>query len=102
MAQRAEVSVYTISTNPTGSGGHGNKTLERIAEATGGRSYEPSQITEVANAFTAIQEELRSQYTIGYVPTNKARDGAYRKIKVEMKNKDYSALARRGYYAPNN
>jgi VWFA-related protein len=53
-------------------------------------------------AFDQISEELRSQYTLGYSPTNKKRDGAYRKIKVEMKNKEYSALARRGYYAPNN
>ena len=53
-------------------------------------------------AFDQISEELRSQYTIGYTPTNKARDGGYRKIKVEMKNKDYSALTRRGYYAPSN
>ncbi len=51
-------------------------------------------------AFDQISEELRSQYTIGYLPFNKARDGSYRKIRVEMKNKDYSALARRGYYAP--
>ena len=43
---------------------------------------------------------MRSQYTIGYTPTNKAHDGSYRKIKMEMKNKDYSALTRRGYYAP--
>jgi VWFA-related protein len=51
-------------------------------------------------AFDQISEELRSQYTIGYSPSNKARDGSYRKIKVDMKNKDYSALTRRGYYAP--
>ena len=80
MAQRAEVSVYTISTNPAGSGGHGNKTLERIAEATGGRSYVPSQITEVANAFTAIQEELRSQYAVSYKPAAFRIDGHYRTI----------------------
>jgi len=53
-------------------------------------------------AFDQISEELRSQYTIGYTPTNKKRDGTYRKIKVEMKNKDYSVLTRRGYYAPTN
>jgi Ca-activated chloride channel homolog len=61
MAQRAEVSVYTISTNPTGSRVHGNKNLERIAEATGGRSYVPSQITAVANAFTAREQCQRSR-----------------------------------------
>jgi Ca-activated chloride channel family protein len=53
-------------------------------------------------AFDEISEELRNQYTIGYTPTNKKHDGSYRKIKVEMKNKDYSVLTRRGYYAPNN
>jgi len=52
-------------------------------------------------AFDEISEELRSQYSIGYTPSNKKHDGGYRKIKVEMKNKEYSALARRGYYAPN-
>ncbi len=51
-------------------------------------------------AFDQISEELRTQYTIGYAPSNKARDGGYRKIKVEMRNKDYSTLTRRGYYAP--
>ena len=61
MAQRADVIIYTISTNLSGAGRHGDKVLERIAEATGGRAYVPFQITEVANAFAAIQEELRSQ-----------------------------------------
>jgi Ca-activated chloride channel family protein len=60
MAQRAEVSVYTISTNPTARV-HGNKNLERIAEATGGRSYVPFQITAVANAFTAREQCQRSR-----------------------------------------
>jgi VWFA-related protein len=101
MAQRAEVSVYTISTNPTGSGGHGNKTLERIAEATGGRSYVPSQITEVANAFTAIQEELRSQYAVSYKPAAFRTDGHYRTIKVQAQNqKGLRICSRKGYRSP--
>ena len=75
MAQRAEVSVYTISTNSTGSRGHGNKNLERIADATGGRSFIPSQISGVANAFTAIQEELRSQYAVTYKPASFTPNG---------------------------
>ena len=101
MAQRAEVSVYTISTNPAGSGGHGNKTLERIAEATGGRSYVPSQITEVANAFTAIQEELRSQYAVSYKPAAFRTDGHYRTIKVQAKNqKGLRICSRKGYRSP--
>lgn len=106
MAQRAEVTVYTISTNPK-SGGRGNKTLERIAEATGGRSYEPSQITGVANAFSAIQEELRSQYAVSYKAADFKPDGHYRTIEVQTQNqKGLRVRSRKGYrspdqYAPN-
>jgi VWFA-related protein len=51
-------------------------------------------------AFDQIAEELRDQYTLGYYPTNPAHDGKFRKIKVEMTNKELKVLARRGYYAP--
>jgi Ca-activated chloride channel family protein len=98
MAQRAEVSVYTISTNPTGSGGHGNKTLEHIAEATGGRSYAPSQITELENAFAAIQEDLRSQYGVSYKPAAFTPDGHYRTIEVQAHTqKGLRIRSRKGY-----
>ncbi len=101
MAQRAEVSVYTISTNLTGSGSHGDKILERIAEATGGRSYVPFQITEVANAFSAIQEELRSQYAIAYKPAGFNADGRYRSIEIAaVTQKGLRIRSRHGYYAP--
>src|SRR5271163_4800899 len=82
MAQRADVIVYTISTNLSGAGHHGDKVLERIADATGGRAYVPFQITEVANAFAAIQEELRSQYAISYKPADFATDGRYRSVEI--------------------
>ncbi|HEY3617568.1 MAG TPA: VWA domain-containing protein, partial [Candidatus Sulfotelmatobacter sp.] len=80
MAQQAEVAVYTISTNLTRSGGKGRKNLERIADATGGRSYAPRQITEVAEAFASIQEELRSQYAVSYKPEAFKLDDHYRTI----------------------
>jgi len=101
MAERAEVVVYTISTNLMGSGGkHGDKILERIAEATGGRSYVPFQLTEVANAFAAIQEELRSQYAISYKPADFRLDGRYRTIEIAAKQKGLRVRSRPGYYAP--
>ncbi|MBZ5574470.1 MAG: VWA domain-containing protein [Acidobacteriia bacterium] len=101
MAQRAEVVVYTISTNLTGSNGKYDKILERIAEATGGRSYVPFQLTEVANAFAAIQEELRSQYAISYKPADFRADGHYRTIEILAKNqKKLQVRSRRGYYSP--
>jgi len=101
MAERAEVVVYTISTNLTGSSGHGDKILERIASATGGRSYVPFQLTEVANAFAAIQEELRSQYAVSYKPADFRLDGRYRTIEILAQNqKGLHVRSRHGYYAP--
>jgi len=55
---------------------------------------------KLAQAFDEISEELRSQYMLGYYPTNNARDGKYRKIKVDTTNHDLKVLARKGYYAP--
>jgi VWFA-related protein len=75
---------------------------KKITDETGGRMIIVRNEKNLEQAFDQISEELRSQYTIGYTPSNKARDGGYRKIRLDMKNKDYSALTRRGYYAPTN
>jgi VWFA-related protein len=102
MAQRAEVIVYTISTNISGMKSHGDKVLERIADATGGRAFFPFKVEDVADAFTQIQDELRSQYALSYRPNGFKRDGAYHAIEiVAEKHKDMHVRARRGYYAPN-
>jgi VWFA-related protein len=101
MAQRAEVIVYTISTNLSGTGRHGDKVLERIADATGGRAYVPFQINEVSNAFAAIQEELRSQYAISYKPADFLPDGRYRSVEIlAVGEKGLRVRSRHGYYAP--
>jgi len=100
MAQRAEVVIYTISTNLTGSADHGDKVLDRIAEATGGRSYVPFQLSDVANAFSAIQEELRSQYAVSYKPADFLADGRYRSIEINAVEKGLHVRSRHGYYAP--
>jgi Ca-activated chloride channel homolog len=101
MAQRADVIVYTISTNLSGAGHHGDKVLERIADATGGRAYVPFQINEVANAFAAIQEELRSQYAIAYKPADFIADGRYRSVDIQpVGQKGLRVRSRHGYYAP--
>ncbi len=101
MAQRAEAIVYTISTNVSGTKGAGDKVLERIADATGGRAFFPFQIRDVANAFAEIQEELRSQYAISYKPADFKADGHYRTIEIVANDrKNFRVRARRGYYAP--
>ena len=101
MAQRAEVIVYTISTNVTGGKQRGDKVLERIAEATGGRAFFPFQINDVANAFVEIQDELRSQYALSYKPADFRSDGRYHTIEILAQNhKGLRVRSRRGYYAP--
>ena len=101
MAQRADVIVYTISTNIIGSRNKGDKILERIANATGGRPFFPFQITDVANAFAEIQDELRSQYALSYKPADLKADGRYHSIEILAQNhKNLRVRSRRGYYAP--
>jgi len=101
MAQRAEAIVYTISTNVSGTKGPGDKVLERIADATGGRAFFPFQIREVADAFAQIQDELRSQYAVSYKPADLKHDGRYRTIEIVANDrKNLRVRSRRGWYAP--
>jgi Ca-activated chloride channel homolog len=101
MAQRAEAIIYTISTNVSGTKAAGDKVLERIADATGGRAFFPFQIRDVANAFSEIQEELRSQYAVSYKPADLKLDGHYRTIEIVANDrKNFRVRARLGYYAP--
>jgi Ca-activated chloride channel homolog len=99
-AQRAEVIVYAISTNVSGVKSRGDKIMEAIASATGGRVFFPFKIEEVSDAFSQIQEELRSQYAISYRPADFIADGKYRTIDIEAVNKKYKVRSRRGYFAP--
>lgn len=101
MAQRAEAIVYTISTNVSGTKGPGDKVLERIADATGGRAFFPFQIRDVANDFAEISDELRSQYAVSYKPADLKADGHYRTIEIVPNDrKNYKVRSRRGWYAP--
>jgi VWFA-related protein len=100
MALRAEVVVYAISTNISGGPHRGDKELERIAEATGGRVFFPFHIEDVANYFSEIQDELRSQYAIAYKPTAFAFDGRFRTIEISTLDKKFKVRSRKGYYAP--
>ncbi len=101
MAERAEVIVYSISTNVSGSKGKGDKVLERISEATGGRAFFPFKVQDVADAFTEIQDELRSQYALSYRPPELHVDGAFHPILITALNpKNLRVRSRRGYYAP--
>jgi VWFA-related protein len=96
-AQRTDTVVHVLLVAEDG-GDQG--VAKKLTDETGGRMIVVRSERNLQQAFDQISEELRSQYTIGYVPGNKKRDGSYRKIRVELKQKDLSALTRRGYYAP--
>jgi VWFA-related protein len=101
MAQRADVIIYSISTNTSGMILHGDKVLQYIAESTGGRVFFPFKIEDVANAFSEIQEELRSQYALAYKPPDFRADGHFRAIEVvALNNRKFHIRTRKGYYAP--
>jgi VWFA-related protein len=81
--------------------------LRKLAEKTGGRAFFLDEGMDLDAAFAQIQEEMRSQYVIAYSPKNKARDGSYRKLKLEivtseMKQRKLRLLHREGYYARTN
>jgi|HubBroStandDraft_6_1064221.scaffolds.fasta_scaffold00676_4 VWFA-related protein len=105
-AQRSDtvVHILLLSDEPfyyrMGMGYSGEGVANKMTGETGGRMIVVRNERTLEKAFDEIAEELRSQYVLGYYPTNDKRDGTFRKIKVEVKNSDMKVLARRGYYAP--
>ena len=99
MAQRAEVTIFTISTNRTSSEGRGDNVLRRLAKETGGRAFFPFEAGDLAANFQEIARELRSQYSLAYVSTNAAHDGTFRNITIQPVDKNLSVRAKNGYFA---
>ena len=100
MAQRAEVIIYAISTDDSGLILRGDRVLEQLAEATGGRAFFPYKMKDITHAFAAIEDELRSQYAVSYKPADFDADGRYRSIEIISLKKDLQVRARKGYFAP--
>ncbi len=105
MALKAEATIFSISVNRGGFFGVGNTkngdhVLKQLADETGGRAFFPFKVEELDDAFRQISQELRSQYNIGYLSNNAARDGSYRKIEVKIGEKGMKLNYRKGYYAP--
>ena len=100
MAQRAQVIIYTISTDDSGLILRGDKILQQLADATGGRAFFPFKMKDIKSSFSAIEDELRSQYVVSYHPANFDTDGRYREIEITALKKDLQVRARKGYFAP--
>ena len=98
-AQRTDTVIHLLLVADPRFGGNAG-VARRLTEETGGRLIVVSSEKKLEEAFDQISEELRSQYTLGYYPTNTTKDGKFRKIRVDANNHDYKVLARKGYYAP--
>ena len=108
MALRAECTIFSVSINKGGFFGtsdetkKGDKTLQNLAKETGGKVFFPFKVEELEDAFREINQELRSQYSIGYISTNPVRDGSYRKLEIRVRERNMELNHRKGYYAPLN
>jgi VWFA-related protein len=98
-AQRTDTVIHVILVADPHYGANSGA-ARKLADETGGRVLSASSDKKLMQAFDEISEELRSQYTLGYYPSNSALDGKFRKIRVETANHDLKVLARKGYYAP--
>ncbi len=103
-AQKADAICYVLLIADRGFGYFGGYTgdsdMKKLTHETGGRVIEVgNKIDKLRQAFEQIAQELRSQYNIGYTPTNATRDGSFRKIEIKPKQADYKIQARSGYYA---
>ncbi len=98
-AQRTDTVIHVLLVADPRFGGNGG-VARRLADDTGGRVIYVSSEKKLEEAFDQISEELRSQYTLSYYPTNVAKDGKFRKVKVDVANHDFKVLTRKGYYAP--
>ena len=101
MAHKADVVIYTISTNISRIETDGDKTLKYLATETGGLPFFPFKVQDLAQSFENIANELRHQYNLFYRPEPLKTDGLYHEVDIKVKNrKDLVVRARKGYYAP--
>ncbi len=101
MAHKADVVIYTISTNITRIETDGDKVLKRFAQETGGLAFFPFKAQALTQSFENIANELRHQYNVLYRPEPLKTDGLYHSVDIKVKGrKDLVVRARHGYYAP--
>ena len=103
-AQKADALIYAIGIGDRYTFNVNEGSLRKIAEKTGGRAYFPAHQRDLRDAFTQIQKDLREQYLVAYSPINKARDGSYRKIEIqivnpELRQQNLKLNYRAGYFA---
>ncbi|HLK68094.1 MAG TPA: VWA domain-containing protein [Bryobacteraceae bacterium] len=107
-AQKADAVIYSIDySDPSAYGGYGmvfgggggEGYLRKMSDETGGHVFRVDRKHPLDDVFKQLQEEMRTQYAIGYTPINDTKDGSYRKLDIKTSNKDLKVQARKGYYA---
>jgi VWFA-related protein len=103
-AQKADAIIYSIYFFDPGAYrgfwvGVSDRDLKTMSEETGGRLFRVGRSRALETIFEEIQQELRSQYSLGYTPASAVRDGKFRRIEIRTRRKDLRVQARKGYYA---
>ncbi|HTP87301.1 MAG TPA: VWA domain-containing protein [Candidatus Acidoferrales bacterium] len=102
-AQKADAVIYSIDYEDPryhgmfGPSGEGD--LKKMSDETGGHVYRVDRKNTLEQVFKELQDEMRSQYSIGYTPSNNAKDGSYRHLEIRTGNKELKVQARKGYFA---
>ena len=105
LAKRSETAIYAIGLRDSdGSAARGFKeaefVLRQLSQETGGRTFFPTQVTELPAIYTQIAEELSSQYTVGYTSKNGKRDGAWRRVVVRIGPAESDGADQAGIFRP--
>ncbi len=107
LAKRSETAIYAIGLRSPDGPGTATKgfkeaefVLRQFAQETGGRSFFPSQLSDLANVYGQISDELSSQYTVGYTSRNPRRDGSWRRVIVRVNRPNLTSRTKLGYFAP--
>ena len=102
LLKASQVTVYAIGlTDNTGSArSQLQMTLRQLAETTGGQAFFPTVMKDVESAYDKVLAEIKGQYHLGYLSTNAATDGKWRKVEIKLKRPDLRVRSRKGYYGP--
>ena len=104
LAKRSETAIFTIALRGADTQSKGFHEAEfvmrQLAQETGGRAFFPAKIDDLNGVYAEIADELASQYTLGYSSKNANRDGAFRRIVVQIDKPNVTPRTKRGYYAP--
>jgi len=101
MAQRADVGIYAISTNISRVESDGDRVLKYLAAETGGATFFPFKVEDLAQSFENVANELRNQYSILYRPEPMKTDGSWQPVEIRVRDRSNLIVrARKGYYAP--